>query len=120
MQDFRNLKVWQKAHNLTLLIYKLTADFPRDEIFGLRNSLRKTCVDIPAFIAEGSGKSNDADFSRSLTGAMALAHRLEHYALLAFDLKHFSQESHKFINSEIVELRKMLIGFNRTLIEHVP
>lgn len=115
MQDFRNLKVWQKAHHLTLLIYKLTADFPRDEVFGLRNSLRKTCVDIPAFIAEGSGKSNDADFARSLGGALALACRLEYYVLVAFDLKHFSQESHEFVYCEIVELKKMINGFNRSL-----
>jgi len=54
MQDFHNLLVWQKAHQLALLTYKLTADFPRDEMFGLRTSLRRVSVDIPAYIAEGS------------------------------------------------------------------
>ncbi len=66
VQDFRNLKVWQKAHDLTLLIYKLNFDFPREELFGWRNSLRKTCVDIPAFVAEGCGKPTDAEFAKSL------------------------------------------------------
>jgi S23 ribosomal protein. len=115
MQDFRNLKVWQKAHQLTLSIYSLTADFPRDELFGLRNSPRKTCVDIPAYIAEGSGKANDADFARSLGGALALANRLEYYVLVAFDLKVFSQVGHDSINLDVVEPKKMLNGFNRTL-----
>jgi len=57
MQNFRNLKVWQKAHDLALLVYRLTADFPREETFGLRHSLRKTAVDIPALIAEGQQKA---------------------------------------------------------------
>ena len=115
MQDFRNLKVWQKAHQLALSIYSVTSDFPRDEVFGLRNSLRKTCVDIPAFIAEGSGKANDTEFSKSVGGALALAMRLEYYTLLAFDLKLLSQANHHSVNCEIVELKKMLSGFNRTL-----
>lgn len=44
MQDFRKVKVWEKAHNLTLLVYQLTMNFPREELFGLRTQLRKTCV----------------------------------------------------------------------------
>jgi len=115
MQNFRNLKVWQKAHQLALSIYRVTSEFPRDEVFGLRNSLRKTCVDIPAFIAEGSGKASDVEFSRSIGGALALAMRLEYYTLLAFDLKLLSGADHDVVSSDIVELKKMLSGFNRTL-----
>jgi len=115
MQDFRNLKVWQRAHQLTLSVYRLTADFPRDELFGLRNSLRKTCIDIPAYIAEGSGKANDGEFLKSLGGALALANRLEYYVLLALDLKLFSTDEHNAVNLDIIDLKKMLNGFNRTL-----
>ncbi|HQU93424.1 MAG TPA: four helix bundle protein [Pyrinomonadaceae bacterium] len=53
MQDFRKLLVWQKAHDLALFTYRITADFPKEELFGLRNTLRKTGVDIPALVAEG-------------------------------------------------------------------
>lgn len=115
MQDFRNLKVWQKAHELTLLIYKLTLDFPREELFGLRNSLRKTCVDIPAFIAEGCGKPTDAEFSKSLFIALGFANRLEYYALLAFDLEMFVKADYEIILAEINEVKKMLYGFNQRL-----
>lgn len=115
MQDFRNLKVWQKAHELTLLIYKLTLDFPREELFGLRNSLRKTSVDIPALIAEGCGKPSDAEFSRSLFLALGLASKLEYYAFLAFDLEMFSDHHYRLINSEIIEVKKMLNGFKQRL-----
>ena len=80
MQNFRNLLVWQKAHELALFTYRITADFPKDEVFGLRNSLRKIAVDIPAYIAEGCGKANDAEFSRSMSAALGFANRLEYYA----------------------------------------
>ena len=87
MQDFHNLLVWQKAHQLALLTYKVTADFPRDEMFGPRTSLRRLSVDIPGYIAEGSMKANDAEFAKSLSSALGFASRLEYYALLARDLK---------------------------------
>ena len=115
MQDFRKLLVWQKAHELALLTYRLTADFPRDEVFGLRNSLRRTSVDVPAFIAEGCGKSSDAEFSKCIGGALALVTRLEYYALIALDLGMFSEANYKLLVDLIVETRKMLSGFTRRL-----
>lgn len=115
MQDFRNLRVWQKAHALTLLIYRLTFDFPREELFGLRNSLRRTSVEIAANIAEGGGKPTDADLSRSLFIALGLTGKPEYYALLAFDLEMLTETDHQLINSDIVEVKKMLSGFSRRL-----
>ncbi len=115
MQDFRNLKVWQKSHNLALLVYKATSDFPREELFGLRNSLRKTSVEIPAYISEGCGKPSDTEFKRSIFTAVAFANRLEYYAFLAFDLKMLGSSDHERINSEIIEVKKMLSVLNQKL-----
>jgi four helix bundle protein len=115
MQDFKNLKVWQKAHELALLTYRLTADFPRDELFGLRNTLRKTSVDIPAFIAEGCAKTSDVDFAKTMSLAVALANRLEYYALMAHDLTMLSERDHEILLETIVEVRKMLSGFAKRL-----
>ena len=85
MQDFRNLLVWQKAHRLALETYRITNDFPRDEVFGLRNMMRRTSIDIPAYIAEGAVKPNDTEFARSISAALGFANRLEYYALMAHD-----------------------------------
>ena len=115
MQDFRNLKVWQKAHELTLLVYKLTLDFPKEELFGLRNSLRRTSVEIPAHVAEGTGKDSDAEFSRSIGAALSFANRLDYHVLLAFDLKMFSNSESEILNIEIIEVKKMSNGFKRRL-----
>ena len=115
MQNFRNLKVLQKAHELTLLVYRLTADFPREETFGLRHSLRKTAVDIPALIAEGAAKSSDHEFAASIRTALGLSTRLEYYGFIALDLELTAQPDHDLLNQEIVEVRKMLTGFSRKL-----
>src|SRR5688500_99628 len=116
MQDFRNLKVWQRAHGLALLSYRTTADFPKDEVFGLRHSMRKASVDIPAYIAEGCGKANDAEFSRAVGAAVATASRLEYYALMATDLQFLNAETHQNYEHEVIEVKKMLNGFNKRLI----
>lgn len=117
MQDFKNLKVWRKAHELALLTYQLTGDFPRDEVFGLRNSLRKTAVDIPAFVAEGCAKPNNSEFSRTISAAVALANRLEYFALMAFDLKLVTSSDHEKLVNGVVEVRKMLSGFGTRLVD---
>jgi len=115
MQNFRNLKVWQKAHELALMVYRLTADFPREETFGLRHSLRKTAVDIPALLAEGSGKSSDPEFASCVNAALGLSTRLEYFALISLDLELMNHPNHDSLNQEIVEVRTMLSGFSRKL-----
>jgi len=115
MQDFRKLLVWQKAHKLALRTYELTHDFPRDELFGLRNMMRKSSIDIPAYIAEGCGKSSDAEFRRSIDAAMAVSMRLEYYALMAHDLKFIDDRSHASYEKDVIEVRQMMGGLNRRL-----
>ena len=115
MQDFRNLLVWQKAHQLALATCRVTNDFPRDEVFGLRNMMRKTSIDIPAFIAEGAAKQNDTEFARPVSGALGFANRLEYYAVMARDLGFLDLEIHERYESDLIEVKKMMAGFNRRL-----
>ncbi len=115
MQDFKNVKAWRKAHELALYTYRITADFPKEELFGLRNTLRKTSVDIPAAIAEGCGKVNNSEFSRLISQSIGLANRLEYFALIAKDLTLLGEIVHAEYLDKIVEVRKMLSGFNQRL-----
>jgi four helix bundle protein len=87
MRDFRELKVWQKAHQLTLAIYQTTASFPREERYGLTSQLRRACSSIPANLAEACGRNGDAEFARFCSIAMGSASELEYHLLLARDLK---------------------------------
>jgi four helix bundle protein len=66
MKDFRQLKVWQKAHQLTLAIYQITASFPRDEIYGLTSQMRRAATSISANLAEGCGRNSDAELGSLL------------------------------------------------------
>ena len=115
MQDFKKLLVWQKAHELALHTYKVTSDFPREELFGLRNTLRKTSVDIPAAIAEGCAQSNNSEFARLIRSSIALGNRLEYFALMARDLELINEKTHNDFMDRVVEVRKMLSGFKQRL-----
>ena len=63
MKDFRTLKVWEKAHALTLAIYKVTEKFPKQEMYALTNQIQRAAVSVPTNIAEGCGKDSDAELS---------------------------------------------------------
>ena len=86
MQDFRNLLVWQKAHALTLELYKTTVSFPPNERFGLTSQIRRCSASIPANLAEGCGRHGDGEFHRFVHIAMGSASELEYHLLLTHDL----------------------------------
>lgn len=66
MQSFRDLQVWQRSMQLTVMIYRMTEKFPRQEMFGLTSQLRRSAVSIPSNIAEGQGRLNRAEFRQFL------------------------------------------------------
>lgn len=76
MKDFRDSQVWEKAHRLTLLSYKMTAGFPREEIYGLTSQFRRCAASVAANIAEGCGKRGNGEFQRFLNIATGSARNL--------------------------------------------
>ena len=85
-RTFRDLLVWQKAHQLALAIYGLTKAFPREEQYGLSIQMRRAAVSIPANIAEGFRKRGKADKSRFLNIAEGSIEETRYYLILANDL----------------------------------
>jgi four helix bundle protein len=108
MQDFRNLKVWKLAHELTLSVYEMTAVFPKAEMFGLTSQIRRASASIGANIAEGCGRRGDPELSRLLQIAMGSASELEYHLLLARDLKMLSEIGYEGSSNRVVEIKKML------------
>jgi four helix bundle protein len=108
MKDFRNLKVWEKAHRLTLQMYKLTTGFPREELFGLTSQIRRCCVSIGANIAEGCGKRGNNEFQRFLQIAAGSASELDYHLLLARDLGFVADDAYRGLNDDLLRVRKML------------
>jgi four helix bundle protein len=115
MQDFRNLRVWQKAHAFVLSVYRWTGNFPQHELFGLRSQVRRATVSIPANIAEGCGRGTDPDFRRSVHIAFGSACEVEYFLLLAHDLGYLPSEDHVRLTDEVVEVKRMLSGLLATL-----
>lgn len=115
MKDFKKQKVWQKSHQLTPDIYKATSNFPREELYGLTNQIRRACTSIPANIAEGCGRSSEADFSRFLQIAMGSATELEYHLLLSHDLGILNDIDYGNLSRETIEVKQMLTSFIKKL-----
>jgi four helix bundle protein len=115
MKDFHGLKVWQKAHELTLAVYQITAPFPREELYGLTSQLRRSCSSIPANLAEGCGRNGDAEFARFCSIALGSASELEYHLLLARDLKLIKPSDHETLSQRTIELKRMLAGLIQRL-----
>src|SRR5437867_9600266 len=115
MQDFRSLKVWERAHALTMKVYRASAAFPRDEVFGLTAQLRRACASIPTNIAEGCGRGSDADFARFLHIAMGSASETDYELLLARDLGYLDAPWYDQLFEAISEVRRMLNALLQTV-----
>ena len=115
MQDFKRLKVWEKAHGLVLDVYKWTASFPREELYGLTGQIRRACSSIPANIAEGCGRSGDKELGRFLQSAMGSASELEYHLLLAHDLNFLKTEDYDRLTTGVLEVKRMLASFSQKL-----
>lgn len=115
MQDFKKLVVWEKAHALTLSIYRLTAAFPDEERYGLISQIRRACSSIPANIAEGCGRDGSAELRRFAQIAMGSASELEYHLLLARDLGYVRETDYAPLADQIEEIKRMLAGLIRRL-----
>lgn len=115
MQDFHDMKVWQKAHQFVLAVYRVTASFPKDELYGLTNQIRRAAVSVAANIAEGRGRGSDADFARFMQMSMGSANELEYELLLARDLGYLTAELHNTLETDVREVKQMLASFLRKL-----
>ncbi len=108
MQDFRKLTVWQKAHHLTLAVYRETGRFPAAERFGLTSQMRRAAASIGSNIAEGCCRDPGPDFARFLQTAMGSASELEYQFILGHGLRFLSAEVFAELSSEVAEVKRML------------
>jgi four helix bundle protein len=96
-------------------IYKVTTNFPREELYGLTNQLRRSCASISANIAEGCGRNSEADFSRFLQIAIGSATELEYHLLLSHDLGILNSLEYEKLCRETIKIKQMLTSFMKKL-----
>ena len=111
----KELKVWQKAHQFVLGVYKETQSFPAKKRFGLTLQLRRSSVSSPSNIAEGCGYESEREFARYLQIAAGSASEAEYQLLLAHDLGYIKNESYRSLKAQVKEVKKMLHSFIKNL-----
>ncbi len=115
MQDFKKLQVWQRAHRFTLALYEATGKFPKEEIYGLTSQIRRAAVSVPANLAEGCGRSSNAELLRFLHISMGSASEVEYYLVLAHDLHFLDDSLYGQLERDLLEIKRMLNSFIQKL-----
>jgi four helix bundle protein len=115
MKDFRTLNVWQKSHKLTVTVYQMTSNFPKEELYGITSQLRRAIISIPTNIAEGCGRGSDKDFAKFIQIAIGSACESEYLILLSNELGFFKKDNFELLTENICEIKKMLTSLIKNL-----
>ena len=108
MQNFNNLKVYEETKALVIDIYNTTKFYPKEEVFGLVQQMRRSAVSIGANIAEGTGRMSDADFRRFLYISIASLKELEYYIDISKELNYLDANEYERKKVKIKQIAKML------------
>lgn len=108
----RELKIWQKAMNLTVNIYKVTSEFPKTELYGITSQIRRCAVSVPSNIAEGAGRNTDSEFNHFLGIANGSSFELMTQIELAKRLDLIDENTSEKLLNEIDEIQKMTRGLS--------
>ena len=112
-RSFRDLVVWQKAHEFVLAVYRLTESFPEREKFGLSHQMRRAAVSIPANIAEGFGKRSQAEKARFLNIAEGSLEECRYYLILTHDLGYGETDP---LTATLEETSRLLSAYARAIL----
>jgi four helix bundle protein len=115
MEDFKDSRVWTKAHELTLAVYQSTRAFPKEEMYGLTSQLRRSAASVGANIAEGCGRRSDAEMERFCQIARGSASEVEHHLLLARDFQFLPSIEFKDLEGKVHEVQRMLASLVQRL-----
>ena len=115
LKSYKELKVWQKAYQLCLQIYKISKGFPKEEVFGLTSQIRRASLSIPSNVAEGYGRRSRSEYIRFLNIAYGSLCELETQVLLSGDLNYFKERELKEIQAAVEEVERMLMALIKSL-----
>jgi four helix bundle protein len=115
MHNFRRIKVYQKAIDFSVLIYQHTKAFPKEELFGLTNQIRRAVVSISLNIAEGSGNKSGKEFKRFLEIALRSTYEVMSCLEIAIKLNYLKEEDYERLIIDSDEIAAMIAGFSKQL-----
>ena len=111
MQNYKDLKIWDKGHDFTLKVYEVTRKFPKEELYSLTSQLRRASYSIPSNIAEGCGKKSQLEFAHFLNISHGSANEAEYFLILSKDLGYLTEDDFEILSKTINEIKAMLILF---------
>lgn len=115
MRDFKKYDVWQLSHSITLEIYKITSNFPKEELYGLTSQIRRAVASIPTNISEGCGRNSDKEFNQFLNIALGSANETEYLLILSKDLKYISEDLFSDLESKINTIKSKIFKLKEKL-----
>ena len=115
MHRYQNLEVWNRAIDLTTMVYELTNEFPDDERFGLTSQIKRAVVSIASNIAEGAGRNSDKEFNQFLGYSLGSLSEVETQLIIAEKLKFVKGDLIQTPLEKILELKKMTISLKNKM-----
>ncbi len=115
MKSHKDLDVWKRSIELVTKLYRVTKNFPKEELYGLTNQIRRAAVSIPSNIAEGAARGHNKEFIQFLFISLGSVSELETQLILSENLEYIKTEESAKIQNELTDLRKMILG----LIHHL-
>jgi len=113
MHNFKELDIWQESKNLCVLVYKLTLDFPKSEMYGLTSQINRAVISIPSNIAEGAGRGTDKDFSRFISMALGSSFELETQLIIALEINYVDKVTFDNLVNKLNTIQKKLVNFKK-------
>jgi four helix bundle protein len=113
--NYENLDVWKKAVELVKIVYRVTENFPKEEVYGLTSQIRRSAFSVPLNIAEGQGRKSKKDFVQFLIIARASLNELNTALLLAKEMDYIDESRYNELREKIIEISKMLGGLIKSL-----
>ncbi len=120
IKTFKDLIVWQKAHELVILTYKITADFPKHELFALVSQMRRAAVSIAANIVEGFRRKTIKDSLNFYNMSDASLEELKYHILLSFDLHYINHETYIQLQNKCSEVGGSLTNWIQSQTKYLP
>lgn len=115
MNNYKELKLWQKSVDLAVRIYEVTASFPKEEIYGLTSQIKRSAVSIPSNIAEGAGRNTKKDFNNFLGISVGSSCELDTQLIIASRVGFLTGSSLDALQNDINEIQKMNWALKRSL-----
>ena len=115
VKSYQELETWQVAMRLVAEVYRVTKEFPKEELYGLTNQLRRAAVSVPSNIAEGQGRDSTKEFLHHLSIARGSLYETETQLLIARQLDYIKQADADSLFATIASIGRLINGFSRSL-----